>query len=167
MKLFQLTPLIDVLVGNTEESKLLNLPLDHFTLVLERKAILTGYLFELFVKLVTIFCEVGEALLFLFLRLTQRKIALERGFRELLVLELLGLRLCDAFFAGVLVRLFIDLGVGRLIVGKNFRPFTRKDVARLGGKLCLKRTDGCLGLLNFRLVRRSVVPHPVIHVQKA
>ena len=70
LKLFQLTPLIDVLLWNLKPLKFLDLCGDSLRLVLERQAVLSGNLFKFFVKFVAVFGEVGEALFFFFLGLT-------------------------------------------------------------------------------------------------
>ena len=96
--------------------------------------------------------QIGEALFLFFLRLTQIQIALEPGFDEPLILELIDLLGADAFLASIVRSLLADLLKRRLVFGCNFRLLAREDLAGLGGELCLQRADGRLGLAKFGVI---------------
>lgn len=150
--LFQLTPLIDVLLWNLKPLKFLDLCCDSLGLVLERKPVLSRQFLKFFVKIVFVLGQIGEALFLFFLRLTQIQIALEPGFDEPLILELIDLLGADAFLASIVRRLLVDLLKRRLVFGCNFRLLAREDLAGLGGELCLQRADGRLGLAKFGVI---------------
>ena len=152
LKLFQFAPLVDVVFGYAEEPKLLDLSRDHLVLILEGKAVLTCQFLKFLVKVVFVLSEVSETFFLLFLRLTQIQIALEPGFDEPLILELIGLLGADAFLASVVRRLLVDLLKRRLVFCGDFGLFAGKDLAGLCGKLRAKRRDGRLGFTEFGVV---------------
>ncbi len=109
MKLFQFTPLVDVLLWYLKPFKLLHLCGNDFRLELQGKAVLPRQFLDFLVKFVFVAREFGQALFFLFLRLPQIKITLEPGFNFFLLLKLIGLFGGDALFIGVFCGLFVDL----------------------------------------------------------
>ena len=119
LKLFQFTPLVDVLLWYLKPFKLLHLCGNDFRLELQGKAVLPRQFLDFLVKFVFVAREFGQALLFLFLRLPQIKIALEPGFNFFLLLKLIGLLGADALFIGVFCGLFVDLFQRLFIVGKD------------------------------------------------
>ena len=152
LKLFQFTPLIDVLLWNLKPLKFLDLCGDSLGLILERKPILACQFLKFLVKIVFVLGQIGEALFLFFLRLTQIQIALEHGFNEPLILELIGLLGADAFFAGIVRRLLVDLLKRRLVFGGDFGLLAGKDLAGLCGKLRAKRRDGRFGFTEFGVI---------------